>query len=546
MITIQESLTCEEKECGRKFNSSELLMQHYKKWHVHLYDKYNRRENLLANLFSKIDSLEKDISETTNMGQIFDLVPEVDIEQEENLSGTSLNNYNSQTRSINVVMTGDNFFEDKISEVTEDMIGLGTDFKYYSEIEEINLESRNIFCFKTERCLEFKKLSSLLTLNISSNFIKDITDLKYLTTLTQLIIRNNKIENISSCEYLEQLRVLDAEDNEIFSITSLNKCKYLEVLKIKNNKLEYQTSTSQALKNLKSLKELTIKNNPFLNEILGYRHLFIYRYPQIKKLDEEELTEVDREVARRFTLENNPISGKIRPNSTAANQGSHESNFVKEEDPSIVIEGDEDNKVIRIRDRVITKIEHVPIQHKQTSLVKKSSLPDSTNIPPEKMIRQLNKTVEKLKNENKMLTNRNIQLESELNTLKLELENSSKLNQDYELLIKSYKSKTNTDDDEKIQLRQQLEIWKREYCELLDKTVSTNLSDGLYNVPRPQTAMVASNRGHDIENILVTYKKRKNELDDSLSEEESDEDSQLDHLLRKSVQNLEHLKQEIK
>ena len=157
------------------------------------------------------------------------------------------------------------------------------------------------------------------------------------------------------------------ENNAITSITSLNKNKKnLKTLKLSNNKIQYKNSTLQTIKNLPSLTELTIENNPFLNEVFAYRHLFISSYQNILELNNTKITDLDRDVSRRFMAEH---SIKARPSSARQS----ENNNLKKEDMI-----DTDNNVnpnttmtqFRVGTTVITKTAYVPNdQEKKTEKI---------------------------------------------------------------------------------------------------------------------------------------------------------------------------------
>jgi hypothetical protein len=137
----------------------------------------------------------------------------------------------------------------------------------------MNLEEKNLAVFKTKKNVNFNYLLYVTSLNLSKNFIKDISDISFLNTIRILNISNNRIDDISALENLEYLEILNAENNEITSIGNLNRCKSLRVLELADNKIKYESSTYKTLKNLDKVRELTIKNNPVSTKIL-----FTYKF----------------------------------------------------------------------------------------------------------------------------------------------------------------------------------------------------------------------------------------------------------------------------
>jgi hypothetical protein len=166
------------------------------------------------------------------------------------------------------------FYSGKITTITDELIGIGQKYSDYDEIEEIDLSNKNLNCFKNKKNINFTYLLYVQSINISKNYIKDISDFKYLNTVKILNISDNKIDDISALEHLDSLEILLAQNNEITSITTLNKCRNLRVLELNDNQLRYQISTLKTIQNLTNLKELTIKNNPVIYYIL---YLLVFR-----------------------------------------------------------------------------------------------------------------------------------------------------------------------------------------------------------------------------------------------------------------------------
>ena len=150
------------------------------------------------------------------------------------------------------------------------MLYIGGKYFEYNEIDEveffikkfkIDLEGRNLTEFKTNQDVDFSRITSLFSLNISKNLLKNVLDLHYFKNILILDISRNQIEDISFTEEMLSLNIFNAEYNNITSIASFNKCKNLEKLYISNNLIKYQLSSLKTLGNLNKLTELTIKEN---------------------------------------------------------------------------------------------------------------------------------------------------------------------------------------------------------------------------------------------------------------------------------------------
>ena len=187
-----------------------------------------------------------------------------------------------------------------------------------------------------------------------------------------------------------------------------------------------------------------------------------------------------------------------------------------------------------------------------------------------------------LQTENKNLKEIAHEQKREIENLKFQLENVYQINKEYESIIDSYKKnenkteentiKSQSEQDEIAKLNQQLESWKKEYFDLLEKTMNgtTNITNDILNykkynqkddnnslilqtslnnfndnslrkssiktVERPQTAQGRKYQADDFERVLQGIKimRQKNLLDDSLdngdednvNEEESEEESE--------------------
>ena len=202
-----------------------------------------------------------------------------------------------------------------------------------------------------------------------------------------------------------------------------------------------------------------------------------------------------------------------------------------------------------------------------------------------------------LQSENKNLREIAHEQKKEIENLKLELENVYKINKEYESIIDSYKQdankteehnfnkdKSQSEQDEIEKLNQQLETWKKEYFDLLNKTMNgtTIMTNDLLNykkynqkddndalilqtsqsnfndnslskssiktIERPQTAQGRKYQVDDFERVLQGIKimRQKNLLDDSLNnedeenvnEEESEEESEEEEPMKINEHNM--------
>jgi hypothetical protein len=158
--------------------------------------------------------------------------------------------------------------------------------------------------FRQYKNVDFNEMRQVISINLSKNFLRNLCDLKFFSGLRVLKLNHNNIDDISHLEHLTMLSVLEIENNKITNINVLNRCPNINKLHVANNDLKYQTATLQTLQFLK-ITDLTISNNPFLAEIHGHKHFFIYKLKDLCKLDGASITDSDRNIAARYTIDNN-------------------------------------------------------------------------------------------------------------------------------------------------------------------------------------------------------------------------------------------------
>ena len=360
-----------------------------------------------------------------------------------------------------------NYDKDKIITITEDLIISNSNSKIedLDDITTLNLSQKNIASFMNNREVNFSDIPNLKKLNLSYNWMTYTYDIRLFTNLEELYLNDNKIDDISFCEFLPSLKILNCENNEITYITSLKKCHNLKILKLSLNKIQYLTSTLNIFKSLNLLEELTIKDNPFLSQIFAYKQYFLFEYQNLLKFDNEDINDIDRDIAGRFVRKNNSMYKNTPIYNTVLNDEE------KEDDNG-------EKTTFRVGNTIITKEMVVPYKSKG-----RNNLNEENKYKIEK------------KNKNKEENIKNKELKEiiksqkkEIDDIKLELENINQLNKEYEIIIENYKIKLeqnknkknkiiNIDNktDEKSKLLKELEMWKKEYLDLFNKINKTSL-----------------------------------------------------------------------
>ena len=461
----------------------------------------------------------------------------------------------------------------------------------------------------TNRDVNFTEIPNLKKLNLSYNWMTFTYDLRLFKNLEELYINDNKIDDISFCEFLPQLKILNCENNEITYITSLKKCQNLKILKLSQNKIQYMNSTLGVFKSLNLLEELTIKENPFLSEIFAYKQYFLSQYQNLLKFENEEINDIDRDIAGRFVRQNN----SMYKNTPLYNLNNEDDDIKNSENDGNL------KDTFRVGNTIITKTMVVPYKGKE-KYINNNLINEGKNLKSKDK-----KEIKEENDKNKELKEIIKSQKKEIDDLKLELENINQLNKDYEVIIEDCKTKIennklkqnkpkekNNKEEEKNKLLKELEMWKKEYIDLFNKINKNSLfpslltKDKIQNpkshflqkeikieqedistkeikenkntnkIQRPQTAQVKKTNPANFDDLCQGLKimYSKNQFLDVLEEESDEEeeqekkenieddknireeidydgndiipDDEIDELFRKSCADLQKMKDEIK
>jgi len=533
---------CTAPGCGKKLSTQNRLEVHIKLKHPKLFSLLcpdSKDLNLSKNPIENILNIQKTksnilqpIKKRANMPVIENSLNKSiikNIKTIDSLESNKINssNSNSLTNSINLI----------INEITDDLIFNGENNIYedYTEIINLDLSKKNIELFKNNKNIPFEHFSNLVKLNLSYNNIYVSNDLKYFTNIKILIINNNKIKDISFCEFLSNLEQFNIHSNEVTSIEPLIKCNKLKILDISNNKIDDIITTLKAFKKIKNLEELLISHNPFIINFFAYKHYFIYKFQNLLRIDGEVINEIDKDISGRFIRENISMYENIKElNDTDLNN----SYDIDE------INNDNSNIIYKIGNTVISKEMYIPYKSKNKN---------NSNNDKENKSNSDAKDNQEIKKENIKLKEIIKEQNKEIDNLKLELENSNLLIKDYESTLSQYNLKygdiNNFNNDinksvinennfheskymQEIQkLKNDLNIWKKEYFELYEKMnkedyIKTKINN--IKIERPKTAVARyDNPLKEFKKLYndLEYKNSKNIFADVL-EEETDEDEE--------------------
>ena len=564
----------ETKEIKDNKNKKEIIDEEIDMQNIP-FSREQKEKMLLNNLFGQINNLENYLEKDFEFHKEFKLpeVPDYDTmydsdeEKKESKENDKIKKKekNENIYEITEEMIFKNIKDNKDNEINND--------DKYSNIHELNLSKKNIINFKNNKDISFEKLQELYVLNLSDNLISEANDIKYFENLRELYINNNKLEDINFCEFLPNLIILNLENNSITTITSLNICIKLKVLKLANNQIKYLNSTLRIFKNLKNLEEITIKNNPFLSELNSYRDYFISNYKNIQKFDNEEISEEKRKIAEKFYKENNPVYKNITERPMSSRPGIKKGDKNKTNENNNLYDLFEENSD-KSSDEDLNNIMMAKTQN-DFRIGDKINLMENKNVNKKKEENIDNKKIikeEKPKNEEEEKLKKIIDKQKIiLDKLKNELEYTSKINREYEMKIDQYNVELNyynnndineeEEDEETKKIKKELEMWKKQYFDLLEKNVNKEednnmkFSKDLFNkknkrnnqqikkdiIERPQTAQVRSNLTRDFKKLyeeinVLEGKDTKNAFEEVLNEETDEDDDEEENKEEKDIE----------
>ena len=483
---------CRAPGCGKKFSTQKRLEIHISSKHPQLYSllsspdstdlNFNKNpiENLLFSSKTKSNMLQP-IKKKPIFSNIDNSIEKLNIKFNINCLKNDIPFENKEyinTNSENVM----------INEINDDLIFNGENNVYedYTEIINLDLSKKNINNFENNKNIPFQYFIRIEKINLSYNNISKRIDLKFFTNLKILIINNNKINDISFCENLQNLEHFNINSNEITSIENLRKCNKLKFLDISNNKIENIINTLKTFKKLKNLEELNIINNPFIINLFAYKHYFIYNFQSLLKIDEEEINEIDKDISGRFIRENISMYENVKELNNSKFDNNEDTDSENDKDNN---KDNNNNIIYKIGNTIISKEMHIPYKskNKNNNNIHKEKEKENKNNNKE------NNNIQEIQKENMRLKEVIEEQKKEIDNLKLELENSNLIIKDYESIISQYKlkygeinsdnyetynniiienEKRDKDKKEIENLKKDLELWKKEYFELLYKKMN--------------------------------------------------------------------------
>lgn len=140
----------------------------------------------------------------------------------------------------------------EVLNLSENFISNLTPLNSCTALRELNLRDNAV----TDPA-QLAKNTALTILDLSSNALDDCSGLKGCVNLQELYLNNNSLEDIPCISAMQKLRILEASKNKLLRVDSLGSCTKLERLDLSDNVLE----TIAGLENLTKLVYLNINYN---------------------------------------------------------------------------------------------------------------------------------------------------------------------------------------------------------------------------------------------------------------------------------------------
>ncbi|XP_034949354.1 protein phosphatase 1 regulatory subunit 42-like [Chelonus insularis] len=153
-----------------------------------------------------------------------------------------------------------------------------------------------------EKIENLNELKNLTHLFLGYNFITTLEGMENLEKLNQLHIEYQHLPPGESLTFdlrtlyalSDQLEVINVTGNNLTSLQSLNCLYNLKVLIAKNNMIDNQEDLGKLIKNLKSLKQLFLQNNPVTNHHKYWKNIISNCGNALINLDDKMINETSR------------------------------------------------------------------------------------------------------------------------------------------------------------------------------------------------------------------------------------------------------------
>ncbi|KAL4497867.1 hypothetical protein ABPG72_000622 [Tetrahymena utriculariae] len=179
-----------------------------------------------------------------------------------------------------------------------------TGYEKIEQVDQLFLRNKNLLYLKDTDQIDWSEFMDLQYLVVAHNpLLENIDCISSIPNhnLLQLNLEYNNIEDITPIFHHTQLQVLYLNGNRITSIQGINILSQLKTLALMRNKIKGFETTMNILCMLNNLEELELEQNP-VSSRFNYKYDLLWKL-KLKKLDGEEVTDIDLELSRAFQKE---------------------------------------------------------------------------------------------------------------------------------------------------------------------------------------------------------------------------------------------------
>jgi len=204
------------------------------------------------------------------------------------------------------------------------------------------LELNNNFIRKIEG---IENLVNLQTLNLEQNMISRLENISNNINMMTLNISQQTLPknttfviDESSLPFDGMIQNLNMENVQISDIRSLKVLRTIKILKLKHNKIEELNYVLEALKEMQSLENLNLLNNPLKEPMKNCRDIVIIYSQNLKELNDKTVTNNERSFLNSFYSRKSnmkPTKTKIKKDNMTLNIIKVDANSKNESFPTI-------------------------------------------------------------------------------------------------------------------------------------------------------------------------------------------------------------------
>ena len=271
---------CPFDPCDRRFSDKEAMESHMLSEHVEIEESTPKIKVAISSASSEMDD--------SSVESLAERVPSREVP---NVS--SIIDYLSMPENPLSVF----------GQLSRDLILRITGTKSLCEVTTLVIKDVGFSQFKTSEKLNLGELKRIEELNLSDNYLQDLSGLSALLTLRMLYLDSNQIHSISPLASLVNLQLLSISHNFIKSVRTLPSFTELREINLNHNHLVSETEVLEALQRQPKLENVSLEGNPFMKRDRHMHYKLIGKL-QLHNLDSEEVTQLDYSIAQSISVGN--------------------------------------------------------------------------------------------------------------------------------------------------------------------------------------------------------------------------------------------------